>query len=87
MSKIDVKTGVTGSHLFKKNGTHQNFKQDGIMIRHLKNKIPSFLSDTKKSIINFFQSRSDQRLEKFFLMKTLMQLLAYSVIDMKFIQQ
>lgn len=52
MSKIDVKTGVTGSHLFKKNGTHKNFKKDGITIHH-KIKIP-FLSDTKKSIINFF---------------------------------
>ena len=39
MSKIDVKTGVTGSHLFKKNGTHKNFKKDGIMIHH-KIKIP-----------------------------------------------
>ena len=30
--KIKVKTGVTGSHLFKENGTYKNFKNDGIII-------------------------------------------------------
>ena len=52
VKSLNIKIGITGSHLFKQNKTYKNFIRDNLNINY-KVKIP-FQSDTNKSILNFF---------------------------------